>query len=1061
MKLAVRSARAIVILCAVSVATILGIQLVASTAWQADAANAGPTVVILQLSGDTDTDWATQELMGRLSSFITDDPFFVDRLILIKTCDPSAAKSLDASVVIYMSHGGPQGIVTGSRLTSWKAMAGIVEDSKATLHLFAACESRRLISYGIEESAKKLYTVPGVRPAEVTNVEIASAVMLALGINSQMVEQYRTTELTTAKELVQSGCSVHIMDFEQVILDEIEYVDAHYSDTYTDEYMVLRSSTWVQLSGPDGFNALPLDLRDLIVDYYKVYFDIYGVPYLRTLMALSVNYTRNYYQEATWIPDGGPDFLSPPGAESYSQVYIYIAPRGHWEYGPLVFCGGTYSGVVVYSGDGSLYTQVWVNVTASGSVLDSVDSISLNQIGAGGVYVSRQKVDGIWSEPVVGRNPGRTGGLWTDSCGRSDYEYDSSWPNLPGYTQATGSIGSTGTYLTVTNIPTGTSWHGPSFVMTLPSYFKMKDLGSFSANLSLVHSGQASRVGVTFVALYDSNKKLAVLLYVADSWTDTAATVFTACYYNEDGTSKSLQSNLLTGDVSGVVQIRFDPLQGLFADVPGKDELWLYCYTQINTNRIIKYVAIQSYRYGSLNEHDERIYSLRLSYAYSDYTVFHDACNDMYEFQKDLTFPYGPPSEGVLEVPSGQSYMKWTSIVSGISGWHGPQYVHVLDRPFRLYQLSDFSVIGELVQSSYTMGQAYVGLFDENKECVMLVYWGDAWYGSQKGWFNLYYFEDGASYSQASGYIYTNFQKTAKIWWDPWQGGDGAIWSTIDGSGSGYPIAEVNNCSRIIKYVVTVGQRYSSYTLVDMRIHDVNVVADLTTHDPAIYDGTDLGVGQTADPPDADWVQHVNSWWTIPWPELHTRVEKYHPSGSSLVVQVKSDLLGSRTLETLAATDDMGNSIQTLDNSAIVNAAMQLIIDNLVVMAGLYLIELFWASACFASNSNPGWIPFAVALGFDWMILYTYSITILEASLRNSGFDPWFRFWVLLLTGLVFCFGAFCLTFGYVILGSILAGKDVTEALLSILPGGWILFVFKCIACFALVTAALYTRFVP
>lgn len=50
------------------------------------------------------------------------------------------------------------------------------------------------------------------------------------------------------------------------------------------------------------------------------------------------------------------------------------------------------------------------------------------------------------------------------------------------------------------------------------------------------------------------------------------------------------------------------------------------------------------------------------------------------------------------------------------------------------------------------------------------------------------------SCSRGSGYIYTSFQKTAKVWWGPWQGGDGAIYSTIDGSGSGYPIAEVNNC---------------------------------------------------------------------------------------------------------------------------------------------------------------------------------------------------------------------------------------------------------------------------
>ena len=67
-----------------------------------------------------------------------------------------------------------------------------------------------------------MYTVPGARPAEVTNIEIATTVMLAFGLDPDEVNQYRTAELTEAKELIQTGESVHIMDFEQIILDEIE-----------------------------------------------------------------------------------------------------------------------------------------------------------------------------------------------------------------------------------------------------------------------------------------------------------------------------------------------------------------------------------------------------------------------------------------------------------------------------------------------------------------------------------------------------------------------------------------------------------------------------------------------------------------------------------------------------------------------------------------------------------------------------------------------------------------------------------------------------------------------
>jgi hypothetical protein len=66
---------------------------------------------------------------------------------------------------------------------------------------------------------------------------------------------------------------------------------------------------------------------------------------------------------------------------------------------------------------------------------------------------------------------------------------------------------------------------------------------------------------------------------------------------------------------------------------------------------------------------------------------------------------------------------------------------------------------------------------------------------------------------------------SCKLWWGGGFGGDGAIYSSIDGSGDAYPIGECDNASRVIKYVVLLGYRHSHYNLVDMRIHDINSVA--------------------------------------------------------------------------------------------------------------------------------------------------------------------------------------------------------------------------------------------
>ncbi|NWF95801.1 MAG: hypothetical protein HXY34_06630 [Candidatus Thorarchaeota archaeon] len=223
----------------------------------------------------------------------------------------------------------------------------------------------------------------------------------------------------------------------------------------------------------------------------------------------------------------------------------------------------------------------------------------------------------------------------------------------------------------------------------------------------------------------------------------------------------------------------------------------------------------------------------------------------------------------------------------------------------------------ELIQSTSIPGTAYVGLFDENKQCVLLVYWGDSWADTQKGYFQTYYYpQGGGSYTQSSGYIYTSFQKTAKLWWDPGMPDvtpQGVIYSTIDGQGGGIPIAAVDNASRVIKYVVILGYRYQSYSLVDMRVHDVNVVADFNRHDqnspsptePVEEDGTCPG---TAEPSDGQSVVNnimgfvqsclTTTWLPYPWPVLRL-VTSLSTYGIQFALSVDVDLLGSISLSTL------------------------------------------------------------------------------------------------------------------------------------------------------------------
>ncbi|MHA1652542.1 MAG: hypothetical protein ACTSYX_12945, partial [Candidatus Thorarchaeota archaeon] len=161
--------------------------------------------------------------------------------------------------------------------------------------------------------------------------------------------------------------------------------------------------------------------------------------------------------------------------------------------------------------------------------------------------------------------------------------------------------------------------------------------------------------------------------------------------------------------------------------------------------------------------------------------------------------------------------------------------------------------------------------------------------GSEKGYFNAYFYPQDSSYGyRSSGYIYTSFRKTAKLWWGPFQGGHGAVYATIDGQSDGYPIAECDNASRVIKYVAVLGYCYSSYDVVEMRVHDIRVIADLNRHDPTVQnpsmsrelDGTREGV-VTADGRDAADAamtratdQYVRVFWSTDhgWPVLNLQV---------------------------------------------------------------------------------------------------------------------------------------------------------------------------------------------
>ena len=186
-----------------------------------------------------------------------------------------------------------------------------------------------------------------------------------------------------------------------------------------------------------------------------------------------------------------------------------------------------------------------------------------------------------------------------------------------------------------------------------------------------------------------------------------------------------------------------------------------------------------------------------------------DPCDNMDNFESDPEFGWGVITDGSIVVPQGQSYMTPTGIPSSPSGWHGPNYVHVLETPFILHDLRLFSIHAEIIQQSLRLGMMDVALFDVNRELVLRMYWGDSWSGSSQGYFHVVYYPEGGSpVSDSTSNIYGSFFRIGELKVE-----DGEVTYKIKDSESTLAsgdLGEVANPFRQVQYLVLRAQRYSA-----------------------------------------------------------------------------------------------------------------------------------------------------------------------------------------------------------------------------------------------------------
>ena len=283
--------------------------------------------------------------------------------------------------------------------------------------------------------------------------------------------------------------------------------------------------------------------------------------------------------------------------------------------------------------------------------------------------------------------------------------------------------------------------------------------------------------------------------------------------------------------------------------------------------------------------------------------------------------------------------------------------------------------------------------------------------GSKKSWFNVYFYpQNGGSYAQSSGYIYNSgFTKTGKLWWDEGFGGDGAIYSSIDGSGDAYPIGECDNASRVIKYVVLLEYRHSHYNLVDMRIHDINVVADLNRHnpnapnpdDPVEHDGTIHGNteedvpdidGMTVEAVWADVMLAVVPYWILKWNWWPVIVYPICVTRASFVIDIRigADLLNAKYVESFnmpgVDPDDYGGQSDSYLDENIDMIVMGLLCAGIIALNPLLIAAEGLVRSGVGNLTPVQWGIIIAAILVAFSVVF-FSTLYIESSLNEGRMD--------------------------------------------------------------------------
>jgi hypothetical protein len=225
-----------------------------------------------------------------------------------------------------------------------------------------------------------------------------------------------------------------------------------------------------------------------------------------------------------------------------------------------------------------------------------------------------------------------------------------------------------------------------------------------------------------------------------------------------------------------------------------------------------------------------------------------------------------------------------------------------------------------------------------------------------------------------------------------------------------YEMGACDNASRVVSYVVMMGQGYSLNPLFGMRIHDINVESEIIRYipqipEPVVADGSTEGAGDyvldNLDPETEQTKQTlldqmanvVFSWLSQWWPKLVGTFIGINEYGSCLSIQVSIDLLANFQIESLSYESPLEEQL-TENQIYALQSDVPNPIDDLGGPMGIMsaLLGLYWVAldllVTFAIVTNWVLIGIAIAIFLEmwglWLFYIDYYVNSNQMSLADA-----------------------------------------------------------------------------